>query len=145
MTHPQTSQLGAKEQGVSIRVVIIPHAAKRSGGSRPVKHLPRTALSLALVKPIKRELQQEVGILELEELEDSAGGVVSDRLMQSATINPDLSSCHLSAALGKSGRRTSSTCGGCREAQSLAALDECRLLTGFPSLRQFPLGGCVWQ
>jgi len=66
MTHPGTSQPVAKGQGVSTREVIIPHAAKRSGGSRPVKLLLCTLLSLALIKPIKRELQQEVGILELD-------------------------------------------------------------------------------
>jgi len=45
------------------------------------QHLLCTVLSLALIKPIiKRKLQQEVGIVELE---DCAGGVVSYRLMQS--------------------------------------------------------------
>ncbi len=45
------------------------------------QHLLCAVLSLALIKPItKRKLQQEVGILELE---DFAGGVVSYRLMQS--------------------------------------------------------------
>ena len=39
MTHPRTSQPVAKEQGVSTREVIIPHAAKRSGGSRPASTL----------------------------------------------------------------------------------------------------------
>jgi hypothetical protein len=88
---------------------------QQSAQAAPDQHLLCTVLSLALIKPIiKRKLQQEVGILELE---DFAGGVVSYRLMQFATISPDLSSCHLSAALGKSGRR--STCGGCREARAL--------------------------
>lgn len=95
---------------------------------------------MALIEPIKRELQQEVGILELE---DSAGGVVSYRLMQFATISPDLSSCHRSAALGESGR--CSTYGGCREGQSLAAIDKCQLLTGLPSIRQLLSGGCIWE